>query len=650
MPSRHALIIGIDRYSKFEEQYQLAGCVNDARLIKSVLIDHFDFGPSDIIELHDEAASQQGILMAMDRLVDAAGRDDIVVFHFSGHGSRRKSVNVNEGTGMDSTIIPSDSGCVDPYPNLEIIDDQIRDWIERLAQKTRNITLIFDCCHSGTITRDISGAKVRGVPPDPRSLEAMGVDPASLPAPAKTGTRSAGTASWMALNDSHVVISGCRDDEYSHEYSFEQGDDLVRGGALTHFLTRAVLQAKSGATWRDVFEIARQGVNTRFPQQHPQIEGAQDRELFGVRDITPLRYIPIVSAAGNVITLGGGAAHGLLVGSLWTAYSPGTKEIQNGGALANLEITRVGNLSAEAKVRDGSVSLPVGARCVEAAPAASRFLLQVDLSALETSDAALWRDCLSQSKLLKIAKSHEAADLRIRRLSPGQQPDLEPVDSPSWAVVDRGGQLAMPCRRVDDAAAMETVSSNLESIARFRNALALDNPASQLDVEFNIYRVHPDDELELANGGGFEFEEGERLAFEIINRENRNVFVSILDFGLTGRISLIYPPARAAEMISAGQTLKIGVGQQRMTLGVPREMQASVGTETLKAFISTEETDFRWLQQGGMRSIGKDCGGLRQQFEAAYNGPATREIVLESSDEGDWKAPARAFQVRRRTH
>jgi hypothetical protein len=192
--------------------------------------------------------------------------------------------------------------------------------------------------------------------------------------------------------------------------------------------------------------------------------------------------------------------------------------------------------------------------------------------------------------------------------------------------------------------------NNLESIARFRNALALDNPASCLDVEFNIYRVGPDDELELANGGVFEFEEGERLAFEIINREDRNVFVSILDFGLTGRISLIYPPARAAEMIAPGQTLKVGVGRQRMTLGVPPELQAPVGTETLKAFISTVETDFRWLQQGGLRSIGKDCGGLRQQFEAAYNGPATREILLESNDEGEWTAPARTFQVRRPTY
>jgi hypothetical protein len=276
-------------------------------------------------------------------------------------------------------------------------------------------------------------------------------------------------------------------------------------------------------------------------------------------------------------------------------------------------------------------------------------LLTVGLSALNSSDESLWRTRLPQSKLLKIAETPEAADLRIRTIAPGERPESDHADSASWAIVDRGGQLAMPYRRVDDEAAIETMLNNLESIARFRNALALDNPASCLDVEFNIYRVDPDGQLELANGGAFEFEEGERLAFEIINRENRNVFVSILDFGLTGRISLIYPPARAAEMIAAGQTLKVGVGQQRMTLGIPPEQQAPVGTETLKAFISTEETDFRWLQQGGLRSIGKDCGGLRQQFEAAYNGPATREILLENNDEGDWKAPARAFQVRRRT-
>lgn len=192
MPAKHALLIGIDEYSNFEERYQLRGCVNDAKLMKSVLVDHFIFSASDITELHNAAASQQGILGAMEDLLDRVGQDDIVVFHFSGHGSQRTSAYADEGTGMDSTITPADSGYVDPFPNLNIIDKVINDWLARLALKTRYISLTFDCCHSGTITRDALGARARSVPADRRSLTAMGVDKSQLPpAPRATGNQAA---------------------------------------------------------------------------------------------------------------------------------------------------------------------------------------------------------------------------------------------------------------------------------------------------------------------------------------------------------------------------------------------------------------------------------------------------------------------------
>ena len=651
MPDRHALIVGIDRYSKFEEQYQLAGCVNDARLIKSILVDHFGFSDSNITELHDAAASQQGILQAMDQLAERIAQDDIVVFHFSGHGARRTSSNPDEGSGLDSTIVPADSGRVDPFPNLDIVDDEIGEWIERLARRTANITLIFDCCHSGTITRDVSGARVRGVPADRRSLTAMGVAPEARP------TRRGVAGSGQDRYRSCVVMSGCRDDEYSHEYSFDQGGESVRSGALTHFLTRALLRARPGTTYRDVFEQARQDVNTHFPQQHPQIEGTQDREIFGTRDLEPLRFLPLTAIDGDTATLGGGAAHGLLVGSVWTAYPPGTKKSRDAAPLATIEIVKVGALTATGRVLDGAAALTVGARCVETAQSARQFILRIDLGTLEETLAAPLRARLSESRLLEPADNAETADLRMQHLAPGQAAPVDtadptPVASARWAVIDRSGILAMPLRAVEDEGAIDALVDNLESIARFRNALALDNPGSALAVDFNIYRVAADETLEPANGGDFEFREGDRLAFEIVNREQRNVFVSVLDFGLTGRISLVYPQSRAGEMIAPGKTLRIGLGAHRMTLGIPKGFEGKLGTETLKAFISTEETDFRWLQQGALRSLGAASAGLRRQFELACLGPNTRELTVEivEDPDQDWIAPTRSFILKRATH
>jgi len=656
MPEKHALLIGIDHYSNFEERYQLRGCVNDAKLMKSVLVDHFNFRESQIIELHNAAASQRGILDAMENLIEQIGQDDIVVFHFSGHGSQRKSADNDEGTGMNSTITSADSGYMDPFPNLDIIDNVINDWLARLARKTRYISLTFDCCHSGTITRDALSARARGLPSDSRSLSAMGVDKNQLPpAPRKTG-EAAEPSGWLELSDNYVVMSGCRDDEFSYEFETEGGGETIRNGALTHFLTNALLSAKPGSTYRDVFELARQGVNSKFKQQHPQIEGIQDREIFGVKDIEPLRFIPVASVEDNKVTLAGGAAHGLCVNSLWAAYPQGTKQTDGLEPLASIEITRVGSLSSDGVIRKGEGNLTIGARCVEAAAAAEQFLLSVDISQMDEDASQGLAERVKASHLLTIAETPGAADTCAYILMPEDEirvglslPSTINIARPTWAIVDRTRELAMPLHAVSDEKAIETVANNLEAMARYRNALRLDNPASQLNVEFNIFHVNSDGELHNINGEDFVFEEGQNLAFEVVNHEDKNVFVSLLDFGLTGKISLFYPPNTSSEMIAPGKTLKIGADERKIKLSVLSEFVGNQGTETVKAIITSDESDFRWLQQEGTRSVETKRTSLRQQFEAAYNGPLTRNMSFEvagDSDE-DWKAIARSFDLKR---
>lgn len=657
IPKKHALLIGIDEYSNFEEQYQLRGCVNDAKLMKSVLVDHFNFNESLITELHNAAASQQGILDAMENLVKQIEQDDIVVFHFSGHGSQRKSADESEGTGMNSTISTADSGYMDPYPNLDIIDNVINEWLTRLASKTRYISLTFDCCHSGTITRDALGARARGLPEDKRSRSAMGVNKTQmLPA-----TRSRGDTSkpsgWLALNDNYVVMSGCRDDEYSYEFETEGGGEPIRNGALTHFLTNALLTAKPGSTYRDIFELARNGVNSKFNAQHPQIEGSQDREIFGVKDIEPLRFISVSAVDGDKVTLAGGAAHGLCVDSVWKAYPQGTKQTEGTTPLASIEITQVDSLTAQGIISEADSKLTVGARCVESAESAVKSLLSVDLSQINEPASIEFAQKIEASRLLSLAKTPAAADVSAYILEPGEEgskgltlPSTVNINAPTWAVVDRTRELAMPLHAVSDQQSIETLINNLEAMARYRNALKLDNPESKLNVEFNIFHVDSDGKSHNINDKNFVFEEGQNLAFEVTNHEKNNVFFTLLDFGLTGKISLFYPPKTSSEMIAPGKSIKIGADERKIKLSVLKEFVGNQGTETVKAIITSEESDFRWLQQEGTRSLGMKRSSLRQQFEAAYNGPPTRNMSFESEadEDEDWIALTRSFELKRK--
>ena len=284
---KHALLIGINEYPHLSPFEQLEGCVNDARLVAGLLRERFGFPDDHVTVLTDAEATQKGILGAMDALADRIGENDIVVFGYAGHGSQMTDREGDEPDGLDETLVPHDSGR-DPHPNRDITDDQIHAWLQKVAEKTPYTTLLIDCCHSGTITREVGGARVRSLRPDLR--------PVSQLPPSDAGgatTRSAGgpegESGWLPKSERYVLIAGCRDDEVAREYT--EGDQTH--GALTFFLSQALASAQPGTTYRDVYEQIRGSVTAYAAKQHPQMEGAMDRELFGVRDIAPMRYVSV---------------------------------------------------------------------------------------------------------------------------------------------------------------------------------------------------------------------------------------------------------------------------------------------------------------------------------------------------------------------
>ncbi|MDF5711265.1 MAG: caspase family protein [Nostoc sp. S4] len=87
-PSRRklALLIGINHYPQFPA---LSGCLTDVELQRELLMHRFGFQRSDILTLTEEQASREFIEAAFsDHLGKQAQAGDLVVFHFSGYGSR----------------------------------------------------------------------------------------------------------------------------------------------------------------------------------------------------------------------------------------------------------------------------------------------------------------------------------------------------------------------------------------------------------------------------------------------------------------------------------------------------------------------------------------------------------------------------------
>src|SRR4028119_996217 len=85
----------------------LHGCVTAVDLQREPLIYRFGFVPSDILTLTDAQATRDNIETAfVTHLSEQAKPGDVVVFHFSGCGSR---VSVGESPGiMQNSLVPAD--------------------------------------------------------------------------------------------------------------------------------------------------------------------------------------------------------------------------------------------------------------------------------------------------------------------------------------------------------------------------------------------------------------------------------------------------------------------------------------------------------------------------------------------------------------
>lgn len=146
-----ALIIGIEYYDRVRPA---PGALRDADDMERFAIERLKFASTSICKLKGKDATSQGIKDAVQRCLIAGTKPgDRVFLYYSGHGSYLPDDDGDEkksekGDGWDETIVPYDVG----KKGLGMIrDDQFAKWIAELAG--RRIVMIFDSCHSGTISR-----------------------------------------------------------------------------------------------------------------------------------------------------------------------------------------------------------------------------------------------------------------------------------------------------------------------------------------------------------------------------------------------------------------------------------------------------------------------------------------------------------------
>lgn len=271
----YALLVGIDNYPP--PVSSLKGCINDVMAIEEYLRSRVE---REGFQLHlkslkDEEATRQAIIDNFRQHLCEANSNDIALFYYSGHGSREQAPREFwhfQADRLNETLVCYDSRLKDGW---DLADKELAKLISEVAQKKPHITIILDCCHSGSGTRDLfQETAVREYVTDERirPLESFIFSTQEI----ENLILSSGQASgWNLPTGRHILFASCQNSETAKEY---QTDEENRG-AFCYFLTQTLKQSQGNLTYRDLFKRINALVRSKIKQQSPQLEAINPRDL-----------------------------------------------------------------------------------------------------------------------------------------------------------------------------------------------------------------------------------------------------------------------------------------------------------------------------------------------------------------------------------
>jgi len=222
-----ALIIGNDTY----EKSPLGGCVNDTNLVRRFLLTYLNVPSNQIHSLVN--ADRDTMVNALYDLRDnnKIRYGDNILIHYSGHGSSYKARDFFQSesarAGSIEAICPVDRSANVP----DISERELSSILSEIhAAKGPNITIVFDCCHSGGALRS-SKNDVRYIPPieGPDGIRLM-FRTAELHPRRASNALPLTSEDWEADVSSFVQLAACQDFQLAKEKNFETTEDSHHEG------------------------------------------------------------------------------------------------------------------------------------------------------------------------------------------------------------------------------------------------------------------------------------------------------------------------------------------------------------------------------------------------------------------------------------
>lgn len=267
MKKLYSLFIAIDAYHPDSKVPPLEGCRNDINAIKEYIKTtysrSFDLSPE--VTLFNADATYQNIFKYLGpEHLAKAGKDDVVLVYYSGHGTQEKAApefDSLDPSGLQESMVCYDSGLPGKYC---LSDKELRILLSKVQMQGAHLTVIFDCCHSGTITRgldDITHGKVRqfffpeGTPARPYTSYLDGYFAKTFP--------KGPTSDQLPLAN-HILLTACDRQEKAFELKNQRG--------MFSFNLLKVLSNDPNVSYADLYTRCQASMFRGVEKQHPQFE------------------------------------------------------------------------------------------------------------------------------------------------------------------------------------------------------------------------------------------------------------------------------------------------------------------------------------------------------------------------------------------
>jgi hypothetical protein len=460
-PTQRALLIGINTYqpagTKAEHPagciygrcelgafQNLDGSVNDAQAMADLLASpKFGFLAGQVVLLTNPAPPQprpgvvvlpadqtthDGILAAMQKyLVDLPQKGDTVVFYDASHGSLRVNSKGNKLTVLvngqyvhaDSTLVPSDA-----YKGgYDVRDREMSRIFNAALDKGIHLTVLFDSCHSGGISRGI-GPKYqeRALAFDPRDINEA---PDTRPVPTERQDNPA------------LVFSAAQQDQTAKEMPLTGGATEAHGAFTAALIeTLQAMPADTPATL--IYERVKAVLEgSSVPDQDPDldaIEARRQQPLFGgtAARSSKVRTAALGTTDDGRVMLDIGSVAGVGVGTEFTSENPASD--------GKPVLLRISDLNGIARSTAEVVS-PAGAKVTPGEFFALTKWVPADSPALRVW---LWPSNLSQDDVLAAAMQVQAASAALVS-DPAEQQWTHVLswDGKNWTLQQAGSSSAV---------------------------------------------------------------------------------------------------------------------------------------------------------------------------------------------------------------